>query len=204
MGVNRGGRFAAITNHYEPGHHNLNLQSRGELVSSFLVTDASPDEYSRLLDQSQRNYNGYGLIFGNFSSLRYQTNRDSQIIDITEGVHGLSNHFLNTPWPRVEEGKQKLLEIAQSEDQLEADQLFDILLDSDASRPDRSEENTSSILRAIDPAQMPIFIRLKDYGTRSSSVVLVNRDGTVTFEERTFEPSSRKILAQRKFEYKIQ
>ncbi len=204
LGLSRSGRFAAITNHYEPGRHNPRLQSRGELVTSFLVTDESMDEYSRQLDHSQENYNGYGLIFGSFSHLRYQTNRDSQIVDITEGVHGLSNHLLNTPWPRVEEGKRKLLEIARLEDQLQADQLFDILLESDASSADHSEEFTSGILQSIDPAQMPIFIRLKDYGTRSSSIVLVDCDGTVTFEERTFAPSTRKILAQRQFEYKIQ
>ncbi len=204
LGLSRRGRFAAITNHYEPGRHTPSLQSRGELVSSFLVTDESLDEYSVQLDHSRENYNGYGLIFGSFSHLRYQSNRDSRIVDITEGVHGLGNDFLNTPWPRVEEGKRKLLEVAQSDDQLEAEQFFEILLDSDAIRPDHSEASTSNILEAIDPAQMPIFIRLKDYGTRSSSVILVNSDGTVMFEERTFNPSSRKILAQRKFEYKVQ
>ncbi len=204
LGLGRRGRFAAITNHYEPGRHNPRLQSRGDLVTGFLITDESLDEYSRKLDHSQESYNGYGLIFGSFAHLRYQTNRDSQIVNITEGVHGLSNHFLNTPWPRVEKGKRKLLEITQSEDQLEVEQLFHILLESDASSADHSEKSTSDILHAIDPAQMPIFIRLKDYGTRSSSVVLVDCDGTVTFEERTFDPSSGKILAQRKFEYRVQ
>lgn len=204
MGLSRIGRFAAITNHYEPGHHNPRLQSRGELVSSFLVTDESLDEYSRLLDQNRQNYNGYGLIFGSFSHLRYQTNRDSEIVDITEGVHGLSNHFLNTAWPRVEEGKQKLWEITQSKDQFEADQLFDILLDSNSSGTDHSEEYISNYLQAIDPVRMPIFIRLKDYGTRSSSVVLVDLDGMVTFEERTFDPSSKKILERRRFEFEVQ
>ena len=203
LGLSRTGRFAAITNHYEPGCHNPKLQSRGELVSRFLVTDENLDEYSRQLDLTQKNYNGYGLVFGSFSHLRYQTNRDSQIVDITKGVHGLSNHFLNTPWPRVEEGKRKLLEIAQSEDQLETDQIFEILLDSNASNPDYSEENVSNLLQAIDPVQMPIFIRLNDYGTRSSSVILVDRNGMVTFEERTFAPSLRKIVARRKFEYKV-
>ena len=203
LGLSLTGRFAAITNHYEPDSHNRKLQSRGELVSKFLVTDENLDEYSRQLHQTQRNYNGYGLIFGNFSHLRYQTNRDGQIVDITKGVHGLSNHLLNTPWPRVEEGKRKLLEIAQSEDQLEADQIFEILLDCNASGPNNSEEIISNLDRTINPAQMPIFIRLNDYGTRSSSVILVDRNGMVTFEERTFAPSSRKIVAQRKFEFKV-
>ena len=204
LGVNRNGRFAAVTNHYEPGFHNSKLQSRGELVSSFLVTGESLDEYSRQLERTGDDYNGFGLVFGSFSRLRYQTNRDSTIVDITEGVHGLSNHFLNTPWPRVEEGKRRLLETAQSFDSLDANHLFDLLCDDLDSGKNSFEENTSELIKAADPSELPIFIRLKDYGTRCSSVVLIDHNGTVIFEERTFDPTSNRIEARRRFEFDIQ
>ncbi|MDE0309974.1 MAG: NRDE family protein [Acidiferrobacterales bacterium] len=206
LGLSRRGRFAAITNHHEPGRHNSRLQSRGKLVSGFLAADQSVVEYSQLLDDSGQDYNGYGLIFGDFSRLRYQTNRDRQIVDITEGVHGLSNHFLNTPWPRVEEGKRRLLKLSQSEDHIDAERIFDILLDSDTAGMGQRhpEQDASTTIPAVDPSRLPIFIRTKDYGTRSSSVILVSREGMVTFHERTFEPSSDRILCQRTFEYEIQ
>ena len=204
LGINRTGRFAAVTNHYEPGFHNSELQSRGELVSSFLVTGESLDEYSRQLERNGEDYNGFGLIFGSFSRLRYQTNRDSAIVDITDGVHGLSNHFLNTPWPRVEEGKRRLLEAAQSNNSLDANHLFDILCDDPNSGNIHSEENSSELIQTTDPSELPIFIRLKDYGTRSSSVVLIDHNGTVIFEERTFDPASNRIEARRRFEFEIQ
>lgn len=204
LGLHRTGRFAAITNYHEPGLHNPELQSRGALVTGFLTTAESIQQFSHQLESTQNSYNGYGLIFGSFSQLRYQTNRHDKTVDITEGIHGLSNHFLNTPWPRVEEGKRRLLEATQSNNSIDANYLFNILCDDPGSGNIDSEQRASQLIQAMNPSELPIFIRLKDYGTRSSSVVMIDHNGNAIFEERTFDPTTNRIEARRRFEFEIQ
>ena len=204
LGVTETGRFAAITNHYNPtGDHDLKLQSRGDIVSSYLVTGDSLDKFSSDLDHKRNSYNGFGFVFGDFSRLRYQNNRNDTVTDITEGVHGLSNHFLNSPWPRVEAGKRKLSHLLTSEGEVNAEHLFEILRDRNAANDYKSPLDLSNFSRSNKPSEMPIFIQLGDYGTRSSSVVLVDSEGTVTFEERTFHPSTSEVESQRRFEFRI-
>ena len=204
LGVTESGRFAAITNHYDPtGGHDPKLKSRGDIVSSYLVTGNSLDEFSVDLDHNRNSYNGFGFVFGNFARLRYQNNRNDTVTDITEGVHGLSNHFLNTPWPRVEAGKRKLSHLLSSEDHVNAEQLFEILRDKNAANEYSSSLDLSNFSRRNKPSELPIFIQLGDYGTRSSSVLLVDSEGTVTFEERTFHPSTSEVESKRRFEFRI-
>ena len=106
LGVSKSGQFAAITNHHDPFSRDASLCSRGELVSGFLRNQQTLEQYSDILKEGQENYNGYSILFGDRSHLRYQTNKGAMQTDIVSGVHGLSNEFLNSPWSRVEEGKK--------------------------------------------------------------------------------------------------
>ena len=200
LGLSRCGRFATVTNHYGCDKRDPKLQSRGQLVSGFLTSGDSVEDFSRQLMRTGDNYNGYGLIFGDFSRLRYQSNQGGDIVDMTQGVHGLSNHFLNSPWPRVEAGKRKLLEMSAAHERLTADQLFEILSDRSTNSEDLPELDGS---QSLHPSKMPLFIRSDKFGTRCSTVVMVDRHGTVRFEERTFDPSTQQVQSTRRFEFAV-
>ena len=195
LGVSKSGQFAAITNHHDPFSRDASLCSRGELVSGFLRNQQTLEQYSDILKEGQENYNGYSILFGDRSHLRYQTNKGAMQTDIVSGVHGLSNEFLNSPWSRVEEGKKRLSDAVSIDSDFNTEILFKILSDDS----ELSESESEIAAKSADPAQLPIFVRLRDYGTRSSTVVLMDEGGNVTFEERTYSPASEHHIGLRRF-----
>ncbi len=184
LGVNRGGRFAAITNYREPaGPGAGNVQSRGHLVRDFLAGRMSPmDHATRLRDQAA-GYQGFNLLMGDRNSLAYVSNRDHGVIAVEPGVHGLSNHLLNTNWPKVEAGRGHLEQLLQSEE-VEPESLFDLLSD----RSLTPGEMPAEIEQHLAPERMMkhYFIVSDVYGTRSSSVLLLRSDGGIYFSERQY------------------
>ena len=102
------------------------------------------------------------------------------------GVHGLSNHLLDTPWPKVERGKRALSSSSRPPRALEPGPLLEILLDrtraADHDLPD------TGVPRERERALSASFIATPDYGTRASTALLCDRDGRGIFVERTFSP----------------
>ena len=114
MGITKKGRFAAITNYRDSGMTIENAPSRGDLVKDFLIGKSRPHDYLESLQNKGQDYNGFNLIIGDGNELFYYSNRDGNIHNIEPGVHGLSNHLLNTPWPKVAQGSLQTAFIAQS------------------------------------------------------------------------------------------
>ena len=108
MGVTRAGRFAAITNFRNPAERKPVAPSRGQLVSSFLDSDSEPAAWLATIAPQANEYNGFSMLAGDAGSLCFFSNRDGAISEVEPGVHGLSNHLLDTPWPKVEKGKSQL------------------------------------------------------------------------------------------------
>ena len=189
LGVTRAGRFAAITNYREPGFHEKAAPSRGALVTDFLRGEDEPATYLETLAPTAARYNGFNLLIGDVgmqptAALGYFSNREGHVRMLAPGLYGLSNHLLNTPWPKVERGKALLEEHLQGNN-VDASSLLDAL-DDPAQAPDDLLPDTGVGL-AWERALSPLFIRSPDYGTRASSVLLIGHDGAVTFAERTFE-----------------
>jgi uncharacterized protein with NRDE domain len=188
LGVTRTGRLAAITNYREPGAERKILPSRGRLVADFLTGRMTRDDYRELLVRDGGRYGGFNLLFGDDSGLSYYSNRDADITRIPSGVHGLSNHLLDTPWPKVATVQRGLDRLIR-DDGIEAETLFAMLAASDPF-PDDLLPDTG-----VGPERerflSPIFITGTDYGTRSSTVILIGRDNRVTFLERSFDDLHR-------------
>jgi len=118
--------------------------------------------------------------------------------ELAPGIHGLSNHQLDTPWPKVGAGKTAL-EAALGGLPDEAP-LFRLLRD-DTIHPDSALPATGVPLeweRLLSAA----FIRSPDYGTRSSTIVMANDSGQVTFAEQTWLPDGR-AGARRRYRFKV-
>ena len=184
LGVNRGGRFSAITNYREPSERGAVAgRSRGQLVREFLAGRSSPADHAAGVKDDASNYEGFNLLVGNRQSLNYVSNRSEDVIAVEPGVHGLSNHLLDTAWPKVEAGRDHLGELLQ-EEEVEPVSLFELLSD----RSLTPGEMPGDIEKHLAPERMMkhYFIVSDVYGTRSSTVLLLKQDGSIFLSERQF------------------
>src|SRR6185369_7302960 len=126
-------------------------------------------------------YNGFNLVLGDGESLWYFGSREGLARPIPPGVHGLSNHLLDEPWPKVVRACTAMQAALEPEDPAAA--LFDALSDREVA-PDASLPATGVGL-AWERRLASALITGEDYGTRASTVVVCSSDGSVCFEERT-------------------
>jgi uncharacterized protein with NRDE domain len=184
MGITTTGRFGAITNYRDPESNRPDAPSRGDLVKDFLDGQTRPYDYLKIIEEKGQTYNGFNLIIGNSKNIYYYSNRGRGIQEIEPGVHGLSNHRLNTPWPKVSRGKSKMSDWINSPGQVDMNRLFTIL--GDTTRPPDSELPDTGVDLDWERMLSPMFITSDVYGTRCSTILLWDYTGAVTFKERTF------------------
>lgn len=186
MGVTRQGRFAAITNFRET-HIKTSNYSRGWLTRDFLCSQRSPQEYLDSLTASETLYNGFNLLLGDRQSLYYYSNRQPGYRSLKPGIYGVSNHLLDTPWPKVQQGKQQLKSWLKSNQDASALQQ---ILRSTEQAPDHLLPNTGI---GVDSERMlsPIFIESAAYGTRASTVYLQDKQNNALYLEQNFGTHGR-------------
>jgi len=186
MGVTGTGRFAALTNYRDPAAHRPDAPSRGGLVQRYLRGSLSPEVYLRRVLREEAAYNGFNLLAGDRSGICWASNRGGVLRWLDPGVHGISNRLLDTPWPKVVRGKRMLEETISSPEGPSVGRLMELLEDRTVP-PDCDLPETGMGLE-WERVLSPIFIRSPTYGTRSSTVVLIDRAGRLTFVERTHDP----------------
>ena len=189
LGVTRTGRFAALTNYRDPAREKPGAESRGALVRGFLESTAPALDYLSEIEQTGQRYNGFNLLVCDGTTLACHNNVDARTRMLEPGIHGLSNHVLNTPWPKVTAAKQALN--AALHTLPDAQPLFEFLRDETVAQdyelpstgiPLERERWLSSIFVRSDPAM--------GYGTRSSTVVLMRADGRIMFDEQEWLPDA--------------
>ena len=195
LGVTRSGRFAAVTNFREPLEPEIPLErSRGELVTDFLAGEQPPLEHAQGLRASGTNYRGFNLLLGTPESLAYASNRHVRPSEVAAGCHGLSNHLLDTDWPKVRSGRARLGRLLEGA-RVDPEALFDLLTEHSLVPGDMPARAGDSAIRRH--LMNHYFIVSPVYGTRSSTVVLMDRRGRVTFIERRFAPDGSESGASR-------
>lgn len=177
LGMTRSGRFAALTNYRDLRRQSVSGPSRGGLVLEAL--GRSPD-----LSKSNR-YDGFNLIHGPHKALRYHSNVSQADILMPAGIHAISNHFLDTPWPKVVHARRRF-ELALALGVGTFEPLFDLLRDTTTAADEELPDTGLPIERERQLSS--IFIQSDGYGTRCSTVITVRSDGQVRFEERTYHP----------------
>jgi uncharacterized protein with NRDE domain len=183
LGVTRNGRFAAVTNFRDAGNPRRNRLSRGHLVSEYLRGSSSPLLYLNELRITADRYDGFNLLLSDTESLFYFSNRENIIKALEPGVYGLSNHLLDTPWPKVARGKEKL-EAHLNGNAINPHSLLDLL--NDRHRPDDEELPDTGVSLDWERVLSPIFISSKDYGTRSSTVLLIGNGTGISMTEKGY------------------
>jgi uncharacterized protein with NRDE domain len=191
LGVTRSGRIAAVTNYRDAITHMQKAPSRGILVSNYLTGDALPLQYLKAVSNIDHTYNGFNLIAGDGSDLYYCSNRTTGIQKLQPGLYGISNHLLDTPWPKVSKGKAQLRAQLTGKEKMDVEKIWRVLADRspalDTELPD------TGVGVQWERILSPLFITSQDYGTRSSSIVLFERSGQITIMERIFLKSGNEI-----------
>jgi uncharacterized protein with NRDE domain len=191
LGVTQSGRIAAITNYRDPAAHMQTAPSRGILARNYLTTNSPPQRYLKEVSKKGNTYNGFNLIVGDAGGLFYYSNRTSPIHNLKPGLYGISNHLLDTSWPKVKKGKIRLQGQFDGREKINLEKIFEILFDSSLPPDDELPDTGVGLNR--ERILSPLFIISPDYGTRSSSVVLIDRSGQVAFWERTFFNTGNRI-----------
>lgn len=184
LGITKTGRIAALTNYRDPRSYRHAAPSRGQLASGFLRGSQSAAAYLEFLEREGAGYNGFNLVFGEPGHLCHFSNRAALSSSLAPGIHGISNHLLDTPWPKVTRGKGALERLVATGKTLSPDELFAILADRTFA-PDHLLPDTGVGMKR-ERLLSPLFIASPDYGTRSSTIILIDRENRVTFSERTF------------------
>ncbi|MCF8464035.1 MAG: NRDE family protein [Flavobacteriales bacterium] len=187
LGTNTAGKIAFLTNYRHPDFFGRKGPTRGKLVSNFLTSDVRGDGYLKAIENPEA-YNGFNLVVGTAKELFFFSNVENRIKTITSGIHGLSNAFLDTSWPKVDDGKAKL-KAALAENALDTASLFSILSDSSIAKEE--ELPNTGVGLEFEKVLSAKFINTPDYGTVCSTVIKVDRNGTCFFNEKTFNNSGR-------------
>jgi uncharacterized protein with NRDE domain len=187
MGVTRDGRWAALTNYRDPAAEQSAGPSRGHLVGDYLRRPVSAAEYMEGVTEQRHRYSGFNLLVGDAEQIFYLSNRDEAgPRRLRPGVYGLSNHLLDSAWPKVRHGKRELQARIAGDSAADIDGLFGILATTDPA-PDPELPDTG-VGRELERVLSPLFIVSPAYGTRASTVMLIDRSGGVEFIERSFLP----------------
>ncbi|MEZ4774802.1 MAG: NRDE family protein [Bacteroidia bacterium] len=186
LGVSKSGRFAAVTNFREPNNIKPQAPSRGALVTRFLEGQTGTIPYLDHLSTQAEAYNGFNLLTFDSNTLGWYSNRHENPEWLDPGVYGLSNHLLNTAWPKVQQGKERLAALISPETEMNPESLFE-MLNNDTIAPDDRLPSTGVSLE-LERMLSAMCIKSPTYGTRVSTVVLIDHSGKVYFEERAHVP----------------
>ena len=192
MGINRNGRFAAVTNYRKFPLEGPFSTSRGDLVKDFLTSDISPDIYLEKLRSEGGKYEGYNLLFGNADAMYYHSNRGAES-KLTSDIYGISNHLLDTPWPKVSKGKKAFREKVMGSGKFEKEDLFAILKDEEKARDEDLPDTGIGLEK--ERLLSSIFIKSPEYGTRISTVLSIDDGGGVKYCEQSHLPSASQDFA---------
>jgi uncharacterized protein with NRDE domain len=184
MAMNKNGRLGMVTNYRDIRNLKDNAPSRGQLVSDYLISDHPPFEYLKKVQKVAAAYNGFNLLVGSGDELWYLSNYKTDVEQIPPGIHGLSNHVLNTPWPKVTRGLAKFNSVLASQE-IKVEEFFSLLYDDEQAEDELLPDTGVGLERERMLSSM--FIKSSNYGSRCSTVILVDRDDQVTYAERVYD-----------------
>jgi uncharacterized protein with NRDE domain len=184
FGVDARGCWALITNFREAVPRDPNAPSRGTLVTRALADRGAPLARAAAIAVDGTRYHGFSLLVGDPLRAAYTSNRASGALALGPGIYGLSNHLLETPWPKVARSKARLAEwLASGGTAVEA--VFELL--ADRAQADLAMLPSTGVSPEWERLLSSAFIVDSRYGTRCSTILTIASDGTARFVERSFD-----------------
>jgi uncharacterized protein with NRDE domain len=183
-------RCGIVTNFREFGRRRRSAPSRGGLIPAYLGAGGTAAEYLRGLETDAPGYAGFNLLLSDRDSLWYASNRADQFArELPPGIYGLSNEFLDTPWPklvRVRARFEALLADSASEERVALTAGLFSMLDDRHTEPPESLVPSDLSPEWARKLSAP-FVLDSNYGTRCSTVLTVSHDDSLDFAERRFD-----------------
>ena len=203
LGLSQKGKFSAITNIRAPSEKNPDLRTRGELTAKFLSQSKPIHEFITDHQKSFLQYNGFNLLLGDLSNVarpeffwvsnrllvgdKIRQRKTINPTAISAGLYGLSNAMLDTPWPKVRSGVAQYAQaLARDSGKFNQDAMYFNLLADNNNFSDQVLPSTG-VSQEWEKALAPIFIQTEHYGTRSSTLLRVRKDGMFQMIERSFQ-----------------
>ncbi|XP_051527594.1 transport and Golgi organization protein 2 homolog isoform X3 [Myxocyprinus asiaticus] len=212
LGISKRGKLAALTNYLE-GWPNPDAQGRGSLVTNYLADNLDSFAYLRKVSSEGHLYNGFNLLTADFraneDTLCYYGNKgSSEPIHLkAAGIYGLSNSLLETPWKKLQHGKQLFTSVVSR--MLPPDglvqELMHILKNCELNTPDPAQESqgvgySKAMLRALSA----VCVRSPGYGTRTNTIILIDQEGNVNFTEHNMLNCDINQWSTNSFHFKLQ
>ncbi len=194
LGITRQGRIALVTNVRLP-NVSPDKRSRGEVVSMFLKGDMSLEDFLDFLKRRGGEFNPFNLIFGDMSQLYFASNYYGDLFPLGKGVHVISNGKFGEEWPKCRRLKALFLTVLRGVSPVEPLLFLEVLRD-DKGFPDEELPDTGVGLE-MERFLCPIFIRGREYGTRTSTVVIYHK-GEISLWERNYKRGGE-ISSQQNF-----
>jgi uncharacterized protein with NRDE domain len=191
MGVNKKGYIAALTNIRDPKRNQADAITRGKLPFDYLTSEKTDDETIQQLTETRNQFNGYNLLFGTWQDLKVYNNHLDQVRHLSDGVYGLSNADLNSNWPKINLGVRALESYCQQSQILDVDKLFTLL--KDTTQPDDDALPQTGVPLEWERHISSIFIPGSHYGTRSSTLLTLDQEQQLYWQERSFNEQSEQI-----------
>ncbi|WP_416149776.1 NRDE family protein [Salipaludibacillus sp. HK11] len=187
LGLSASGELAALTN-VRSGETSKSVStSRGDIIAAYFN---DRNRFKRILKEKDT-YDGFNLLYGNIRELTYTTNQPYEDKKFKKGIHVLSNATLNSPWPKAQKLEADLQKLQAKNEEEMTHYLFDTLFQRE--RFTDQELPNTGIGIDLERKLSPIHIQTDEYGTKSSTVILINRQGTVTFVEKTFGSERKQV-----------
>jgi len=188
LAVDKRGRFGSVTNFREFGRRRRSAPSRGGLIPAYLAVPRPPAEYFQSLETDAPGYAGFNLLLGDADALWYASNRaDVFARELGPGIYGLSNEFLDTPWPKLVRVRGRLRALLESPESGDARALSAGLFAALADREPAPDDLPSGDLSPEWARKLSApFVLDPTYGTRCSTVVTIGTNGTLSIAERRF------------------
>jgi len=184
LGLRADGHLAAITNYRDRGRVMASAPSRGEIILEYLRSGLSAGQYLQELSSRADRYSGFNLLVGDGESLMHFSNINGRSTELVPGIYGLSNHLLNTPWPKVERVKTLFSQALAENETIDREAVFALLGDRDCPADELLPDTGVGL--EWERLLSTIFIHSPGYGTRSSSLLTVTDAGRAELCERSY------------------
>jgi uncharacterized protein with NRDE domain len=184
-------RFGVVTNFRELQRPQAEAPSRGSLIPSYLQAAPGAGEFLAALQADSGRYSGFNLLLSDDRELWYASNRlDGFARQLEPGIHGLSNQYLDTPWPKLLRVRRRFATWLEHSVELEPEGLFEMLADRTRASADDELPDTGLAAEWERTLSAP-FVLDPRYGTRCSTVVMMETSGSMRIAERRFDPEGR-------------
>lgn len=217
MGISKTGRFAAITNVRAPSEKNPDAQTRGEITAKFLKSADSPETFIDVHGDTFNRYNGFNLLATDLSDkdpvlvwlsnrvLMGKSLRPRKVMHpqkLNPGIYGLSNGMLDTPWPKVQHRVGAFAQLlAMDIGEFKRSEHYLRAMEDMTQAPDDYLPQTG-VSYEWEKALSSAFIRTPNYGTRSTSLIRIRKDGRYEVIEKLF--NAEKELDTQVFEGQLE